>query len=246
VRHIPESIFWIWIHLLQCALANQTTGSPEEDACNKPWRPLPSKRLTLGQAVVLRWIVAVACCVYSALYGCRVLYASVAMFFLNILYSEMQASSGYWLIRDSVVTAGIACFQTGSMLIVAHDRHYLDDVSMWAIFSNAALLVTTIHAQDFRDVDGDIATGRSTLPIVYPKLSRKTISLGLCLWSVALGQMWELNVGLASALVGYSLAVGYRFFMYRSVRDDHTSYHCYNIWLSMIYALPGYYRAVRS
>lgn len=50
------AIIWTWLQLLQFDTSNQTVGSsPEEDAKNKPYRPIPSKRITIEQTLALRW-----------------------------------------------------------------------------------------------------------------------------------------------------------------------------------------------
>ncbi len=44
-------------------------------------------------------------------------------------------------------------------------------------------IILTIHTQDYKDVPGDAAAGRVTLPIAYPALSRAVSALLLIAWS---------------------------------------------------------------
>jgi len=48
---LPLTIFWVWINLLPFAIDNQRhSGSIAEDMINKPWRVMPSRRMTPTQA----------------------------------------------------------------------------------------------------------------------------------------------------------------------------------------------------
>lgn len=47
--------FWVWINLLPSVIDNQISSKAiSEDAANKPWRTLPSRRMTPKQAGALR------------------------------------------------------------------------------------------------------------------------------------------------------------------------------------------------
>jgi len=63
---------------------------------------------------------------------------------------------------------------------------------------NALIILSTIHAQDFRDEVGDKLMGRQTIPIVWPEGSRVWILVMLTAWSVGLS--WA--CGLAIPLLG--------------------------------------------
>ena len=102
--------------------------------------------------------------------------------------------------------------------------------SLQAQVLNALLILTTIQAQDFQDVDGDRATGRMTLPISYPWASRLSTSLILPAWSLFLSLFW--NVGLISSAVLVSLGtyVGAQFYSnIRTPTRDSDTYRIYNV-----------------
>ncbi|KAF8195339.1 hypothetical protein K438DRAFT_1485924, partial [Mycena galopus ATCC 62051] len=67
-------------------------------------------------------------------------------------------------------------------------------VSWLAPFMSAALIGTTIHIQDYRDVIGDKKAGRTTLPIVLPELCRWLTSVLALAWSLGLPVYWNINV----------------------------------------------------
>lgn len=85
-------MIWIWLHQLLCNVSNQARGK-SEDALNKPWRPLPSGRLTEPQAVVLRWITVAVCLLLSATYGRDLLMTTVGLILTTLLYDELGMAS---------------------------------------------------------------------------------------------------------------------------------------------------------
>lgn len=97
-------------------MSNQTL-SPEEDDLNKADRPLPSKRITLENAVRLRWILVPICFAVSGLYSAQTAFASIALVAVTIIYNELSAHSGHWAVRNLVNAVGLACFEAGSTLI---------------------------------------------------------------------------------------------------------------------------------
>ncbi len=53
------------------SLSNQTVH-PKEDVINKSYWPLPSQRLLLRKAKVLRWVIIPLCLLLSSMYGLKV------------------------------------------------------------------------------------------------------------------------------------------------------------------------------
>ncbi|CAL1711928.1 unnamed protein product [Somion occarium] len=244
--HILHSVCWIWIHLLQFDVSNQTL-SEEEDKQNKSDRPLPAGRMTLRNALIFRWILVPVCWLYSLCYSVETFYASVALVALTYIYDEMGAHSGHWIVRNVVNACGFASFEMGATLVATRDRTYLDGVAILAICCSAGIFATTIHTQDFKDVVGDAAVGRRTLPITQPEFARFTVPVVLTLWSIGLGFTWELGWYTSFTFLALAIVTSWRFFFLRSIRQDQiTFYYWYNIWLSAAHALPGYYRHFRA
>lgn len=111
----PEAVIWLWIHLLQFNVSNQTMD-PEEDELNKRDRPLPSGRISLKNARVLRWALVPLCFAVSILYSLEVLYASIAMVVSTIAYNELGGHN-QWLVRNLLNGFGVASFEAGTTLV---------------------------------------------------------------------------------------------------------------------------------
>ncbi|KAI5120552.1 hypothetical protein M0805_000280 [Coniferiporia weirii] len=245
LSHLPHVIFWIWFHVLQFDVSNQTV-KPEEDEYNKKDRPLPSKRISWRNALVLRWVLVPMCWALSACYSVEVVYASIALCILTYAYDEMGFAAGHWLGRNVVNALGFLSFEVGACLIAGTNSHRLDSISATSILCSAGIFASTIQAQDFKDIVGDRLVGRKTLPIVAPTISRPTLLLGLLAWSVGLSSIWCLSTVVALAFNTLALLVGIRFMVFDTIRADQRSFYLYNVWLSTAHALPAYYRFIVS
>ncbi|KAL5476971.1 hypothetical protein ACEPAI_3157 [Sanghuangporus weigelae] len=243
ISHLPHVVFWIWFHVLQFDVSNQTL-KPEEDEFNKRDRPLPSKRITWRNALILRWALVPSCWALSACYSIETVYASIALCILTYVYDEMGFAAGHWLGRNVVNALGFMSFEVGSCLIAGSNRHALDNISWLSVLCSAGIFATTIQAQDFKDTEGDRLVGRKTLPIIAPGVARPTLMLALLAWSVGLSALWHLSTRASLAYVVLALAVGARYVTLNSIKSDQRSFYLYNVWLSASHALPAYFRFV--
>jgi hypothetical protein len=101
---------------------------------------------------------------------------------------------------------------------------------MWiSVALSAGIILTTIHAQDYKDIQGDIAAGRVTLPIAYPMLSRAVTAVLLIGWSWGISRTWHLDDATAAAMGVLSLVVGTRFVARTDSRADKISFYWYNV-----------------
>jgi hypothetical protein len=70
VQKAPQMLFWSWSNLLLFCIHNQLEpDSIMEDKANKPWRPLPSGRITSQQSKILLTILYPAVALHSYVYG---------------------------------------------------------------------------------------------------------------------------------------------------------------------------------
>ncbi|KAH9845978.1 UbiA prenyltransferase family-domain-containing protein [Lenzites betulinus] len=220
---IPR-VIWIWLHLLQFCLSNQCL-SPEEDASNKPWRPIPSGRITVANARSLRWAMLAVCLSVSAHYG--VLAPSVALALGTLAHNELGMDAA-WLPRNMCNAVGYAAFNAGATYVAyAGGEHKAMAVAAQVL--NALVIVSTIQAQDFQDTEGDRLTGRKTLPIVFPRSSRWAMPVLLAMWSAFLVAYWHAPVVHGAVLSAMGALGGARFVLYDNAAADRKSYRLYNV-----------------
>lgn len=226
---------------------------PKEDEHNKSYRPIPAKRITRENALILRWALVPACWALSAYYSVETVHASMALCMMIFAYNEMGLAAGHWFGRQAVNAAGTMACEIGACLVAGKhpvsrseeregvltlpslpgssgaNRHALHRVSFLSVLCSAGIIWTTVQAGDFKDTEGDRLVGRKTLPIVAPKLARPTLMLALLTWSAGLSVLWKLGVGVAIAFNALALIVGTRFVLLDSVKADQRSYYLYNV-----------------
>jgi 4-hydroxybenzoate polyprenyltransferase len=149
-------------------ICNQTL-SPEEDARNRPSRPIPAGLLTVRGGYI-RWIACwtIAPAVLAALRSPAAASNLVAtMAWTFFCYAWPKPPHWFWKNLYTPV-ALFFLLRILDSLVVLHIPHsemaaHLDGAfCLW--------LFATIHMQDFHDVEGDRAAGRKTLPIVLSAL----------------------------------------------------------------------------
>ena len=105
----------------------------------------------------------------------------------------------------------------------------MDSVSVAAVIVSNILILTTIQAQDFPDVEGDKALGRMTFPIYAPEFSRAFTFFAIVAWSMFLSWFWGVGPVSAAFLVIFGTYVGIRYYHRRTLEADKTSYLIYNV-----------------
>ncbi|KAF7968447.1 hypothetical protein HWV62_30573 [Athelia sp. TMB] len=234
--HLLHGLAWIALHQLQCNVSNQaSTGA--EDAINRPWRPLPAKRITPRQMAALRWALPPLCVALSAAYGWDVAAASVGLTATTVVYDEWSLA-GHWIGKNACNIAGYVTFELGASKIMG-ETSTLDATAVHAICCSAFIIFTTIQSQDFSDVEGDASIGRVTFPIYAPEGSRLATLVAMCAWSVYMAVMFELGPLAGAAFCALGAYVGLRYYTLRGVEQDKASYRVYNLWLFAVHLLPA-------
>ncbi|KAI0942648.1 hypothetical protein AcW1_003222 [Taiwanofungus camphoratus] len=233
--NLVQGMIWIWLHQLLCNVSNQARGK-SEDALNKPWRPLPSGRLTEPQAVILRWITVAVCLLLSATYGRDLLMTTVGLILTTLLYDELGMASHH-IGKNLCNIGGYTTIEVGATKLMGASRD-LDYVSTVAVIISGVLIFTTIQAQDFPDIEGDAALGRVTFPIYAPEFSRIFTFIVMPAWSIFLGWFWDIGVISRMVFAALGTYVGLRYYLWRTVDIDKRSYVFFNAWLTLAHILP--------
>ena len=240
-------MLWIWLHLLQCCVSNQSLD-PDEDTSNKPWRPIPSGLISVSSARLLRWILLPLCLSVSV--RLEAYWEGISLALACLVYNEFGFRTHLFM-RDVCNAWGYASFNAGAYTITSgmcvlplhlstptivlnHPHFVLGEPTINARTAisfaiNALINVSTIYAQDFRDEIGDLRIGRRTIPILWPEASRIGMVLVLAVWSIGLA--WTCDLGPFSSVSFCALAtfVGLRFFRKRTAEADRWSFHYYNV-----------------
>lgn len=110
IGHLSKIMFWIWIHLLQFCVSNQS-NSPEEDSVNKPWRPIPAGRISLPQTKILRYFLCAGCLALSLYHN--ILLASILICLSTVAYNDLGLHR-HMVWRNLCNALGYASFEMGA------------------------------------------------------------------------------------------------------------------------------------
>ncbi|KAG2037958.1 UbiA prenyltransferase family-domain-containing protein [Suillus americanus] len=235
---LSYALCWLWFHLFQFNASNQSYSS-HEDVPNKPWRPVPSGRISMKDSRTLRWGLVVFCLGLSSLFSLNVIITSGVYTVFVVMHDDFHLSH-HPIFKNLCNAGGYVTNELGSSLILSRESS-LDGTSIKALSCSTLVILLTIHAQDFADVNGDRKSGRRTLPIIAPEGSRIYLLCALPLFSFALASFWSLGPLSTVLFVSVGSWVGIRYFLFRNEICDQSTYiyHCLQIWLIGVHLLPA-------
>ncbi|KAF2649442.1 hypothetical protein K491DRAFT_734676 [Lophiostoma macrostomum CBS 122681] len=239
VRHVPRTVFWVWINLLPFAIENQRQpDSVVEDAENKPWRPLPSKRLTARQAVRLMVAFYTLAVVVSLALGGIV--QCLALVILGYWYNDLSGANCSCITRNFINGCGYVCFLSGALEVISGRSVFAMNPTACRWLATIGLVVfTTVQAQDMPDQAGDSLRSRWTVPLVIgDAAARCTLALGVAVWSYACPAYWGISANGFIVTIPLGIIVVARFLLRRSMQADRLTFRLYNMWMVSLYLLP--------
>ncbi|QKX61648.1 uncharacterized protein TRUGW13939_08800 [Talaromyces rugulosus] len=250
---IPLAVLWVWLNVLLFSISNQRSEAAMlEDAINKPWRPLPSGRITSTQArrllfVGIPVVIALSYCFLGAVEE------TMICLLLTWMYNDLGGADEHFLLRNGVNSAAYFSYGCGTLRIAGgltlHSAWHNGVLKYWLGMASAIIL-TTLHVQDLKDQEGDRARDRSTVPLaVGDSLARWTITVGVLVWSILAPMYWlywapnvlpDRRIQSPAATIPCILAilVSLRVILWRDRRSDRSTYRYWSVWLMSIFALP--------
>ena len=237
VQRAPLVLLWAWLNVLPFNIANQRQPSAiEEDSFNKPWRPLPSGRLTPKQAgalMLVGYLVAITFSIYFK--GEK---SCLALILLGWWYNN-QNGAETCLVRNFINAAGYLSFVYGAFEVAMNSEARLSEKAcLWFVLIGG-IIFSTVQIQDIPDQEGDGARGRRTLPLVIGDMpTRWTVIVLVPIWSLLASAFWQLGPSGYVVPVTLSGLIAQRILFKRTVEADKTSFKIWNVWIVAIYALP--------
>jgi 4-hydroxybenzoate polyprenyltransferase len=185
----PRVAGWLWVLVLQFCLHNQRhPDSIEEDMINKPWRALPSGRITPSQANRILLSTYVVAFILALYLGTFQIFSAYTL--LVLTYNEFGGSDLHGVFRNALNAAGYTCFFSSAVQVaIGRNQSISHEAWTWIALLVIALF-TTFHAQDFRDVEGDEARGRETIVSWLGDFWSRGLLVGAMLFWTILIPMW--------------------------------------------------------
>lgn len=239
----PPTALYVWLLVLHFDCSNQKNPeSIEEDRLNKPWRAIPSGRLTAEGAQT--WFEA-SCFLLLLVSGTWLGgFPEAVLFMLQTWLHDQAGGSRSWFWKNFLNSLFYPTGQLGASRVAARAAGMASITPkgyLWCLLLSITTFAT-IQLQDLRDQAGDKAGGRRTFPLVVgDKIARWTTAFSIAFWSIACPLFWadgHLSAGLVlPMLVG--LAISVRTVALRSVKADSATFELYSLlWLPSLYLVP--------
>lgn len=234
----PCVFLYNWTNLLIFDVANQRSPeSVEEDTWNKPWRPLPSGRITIPQT---RRLLLVALPVVLAINWIMGVWQETALLYgMNWMYNDLKGADEDFVVRNLIIGVAFGLYNEGGLKIACGIDQSITASGYWWTVLISCVIFTTMHVQDLKDQAGDKATGRRSAPLVLgDTVVRWTIAVPIGLWSVICPLF--LKVGslgyLITCVLGFLIVM--RIFNWRSIDADRKTWKFWAAWTAVLYMLP--------
>ena len=232
------ALLYNFSNLLTFDLANE--GRPDaalEDSINKPWRPVPTGRISVDQTRrLLLWTLPVVLGV-NFLLGCW--QETALLFMLTWMYNHLGGGEDGFVSRNIIIGAAFGLYNAGSLQIAAGFDHTITSYGYKWIVLFSSVILTTMHVQDMKDQVGDVAKGQRTCPLVLGDwVARWTIAVPVALWSVVCPRF------LAVSLYGYLVPCGVgalivsRILVFNGKAHDRKTWQLWKAWTALLYVLP--------
>ena len=245
LSNAPMVFLWIWMNLLPFAINNQRQPEAiQEDALNKPWRTMPSQRLSQKAAKNLMLVFYLIAIIISFYLG-NILQC-LALVLLGHWYNDLRGADANYFIRNFINACGFICFFSGALQVAIGGRGYegrrsesaIQLLGWWYVVI-ACIVFSTVQTQDMYDQRGDAARNRRTIPLVIGDMqARWTIAIPMAVWCWATPWFWASSALAYIAPVLLGLTVTVRTLWARNEKQDKITFLIWNCWLASVYLLP--------
>ena len=238
LRRLPSVILWNWLNLLIFDLANQRhPESVVEDTVNKPWRPLPSGRISIAQT--RRLLLFALPVVLGINYYLGAWEETVLLFTLTWIYNDLGGGDDGFIVRNLVIAVAFSQYNKGALRVAARIGFSVPPTAWWWLCITSGVIGTTMHIQDLKDQEGDRARNRHTAPLVLGDgPARWTIAIPTAIWSVACPTVWQLDFLGYALPVGVGMIIVIRVLLLRGFVADKRTWWLWTAWTGIIWMTP--------
>ncbi|KAF3003416.1 hypothetical protein E8E13_000590 [Curvularia kusanoi] len=235
---VPQALLLIWTNLLVFNISNQRTPSAvEEDALNKPHRPIPSGRISIDAArrVNLTLVPIVLLLSHTS----HVLPTTLLLLAMQWMYNDLRGCDESLLLRNALIALGYGLYSAISLHILTGPSHSLTPTGTRWLFLTTLVMLFTQHICDIKDAPGDRLRGRRSAPIVLGDAAcRWSVALPIMLCSAAAPAFFALGPLAHMATLCFGGVVAGRTLLLRDLDADKTTWKLWALWTVSLFALP--------
>lgn len=242
LAHLPTIIAFNWLNLLVFDIANQRLPSAvTEDSLNKPWRPLPTNRITPAAAQTLLLVTIPTVLLAGHAIGAGP--ERSLLMALTWMYNDLGGGERSYWARNIIIATGYALYNAGSLKLAVGQGTSISSTGLSWIALISAVILTTMHVQDLKDQLGDRRRGRRTAPIVLgDATARWTIVAALELWPIVCPIFWRVGMGGFLLSAGLAMLIAIQNLGQRNAKADSLSWKLWAGWMVVLYSLPLFQR----
>ncbi len=244
IQRLPLVLLYVWMNLLPFTINNQKSlNAIKEDEINKPWRTLPSGRMTPQQAERLMLVMYLLALGLSFVTGG--LKQSVALVFLGTWYNNFAGGDSSFLVRNFINAVGYICFTSGAMEVALDSPLPVEPRLVQWFSMIAAIIFTTVHLQDMYDQIGDSMRGRKTVPLVIgDRPARWTTAILMIFWGYICPRFWNSAITVVASSLLLAGTVATRSLMLTTIKDDRLTFKLWNAWMTLVFLMPLLSRSI--
>lgn len=225
---LSQGLIYFWIYVATFCLSNQIVGVAE-DRINKPDRPLVAGLVSQRGAWV-RWAIYMT--IFPALGWWFGVLPWAILWQVVIILHNFGGWGQRWFTKHLAMSLGTLAQLAAAWQLVAPITP-----SAWRWIAGISLLIFPLVAvQDLRDMSGDRAIGRTTMPLVLGEMpTRRLICVGFLLAPVAIHVLLLAPLGLSARLIvcdvllaALSFTIAWRVIRLRWA--DHQTYMLFTYW----------------
>lgn len=243
----PTILTWILLNLLPGCIGNQTTPlSILEDTANKPWRPIPSCRISAPVAKTVQLACNVMAFTFSLIYGGLV--PHLLIWALWHIYNDYGGGSRNCLVRNLMNGFGIMAFGYGAleMAVGPSSSPMSWTLALW-LGALTLSIASTSHVQDLKDQEGDAAAGRNTVPIVYgDAAARWSMVVALVVSTTGCCLLQASSLTACVGPVATMAVMIYRLLSAAGPCADKKTYMLWIGWLLSLFVIPAFNSGLKA
>ncbi|PVH96634.1 hypothetical protein DM02DRAFT_534857 [Periconia macrospinosa] len=240
---IPLVIIFNWTNLFIFDLANQREAV-EEDRLNKPWRPIPSGRMTRAEVRKAMQIAIPAVLAFNHYYlstGAETACIIVGCW----VYNDLKVSDDSVVLRNAIISLAFGVFNSSSLKVALgvhgvgpHLPRVAEAGQAW-IWMYSAVIFTTMHVQDMKDQAGDKARGRNTVPLIFGDgFARWSLAVPITLWGPICALQCQVGMGNFALVSAFGAYVAWRCLRYKDQAEDRSTWQLWCAWTALLSLLP--------
>ena len=170
-----------------------------EDTLNKPWRPMPTKRLTPREAKVTMFALYPTAFMVSVYVGG--LKQSTTLILLGFWYNDRGGSDTSCVGRNFINACGFICYSSGAMEVALGFPLPLEPQLIQWFLIIGGVVFSTVQTQDTYDQIGDSLRGRRTVSLVIGDGPARWLTAAfVSFWCLVCPWYWTLSAGIRSFL----------------------------------------------